>query len=244
MKIETLIENLPESYNFMDSELIMKAYHFAEKAHATQSRASEEPYITHCVAVARILADMKVPPAVVIAGLLHDTVEDTPVTLKDIQNNFGEEIAKLVDGVTKLTNLPRVSRGEAFNIADMEIEDDEDPEEVSTKPSRDRRKDLSNETLRKVFLAMGDDIRVVLIKLADRLHNMRTLGNLPEVKRKRIAKETLDIFAPLANRLGIWQIKWELEDLAFRYVNPEKYKEIARNLDVKIKDRESEITSN
>lgn len=243
MKIETLIENLPENYNFMDIELIMKAYHFADKAHESQSRASEEPYITHCVAVARILADMKVPPAVVIAGLLHDTVEDTPVTLKDIQNSFGEEIAKLVDGVTKLTKLPRVSRGEVSMASEPEIIPEENPIESSHKSQKDRRKDLSNETLRKVFLAMGDDIRVVLIKLADRLHNMQTLGNLPEAKRLRIAQETLDIFAPLANRLGIWQIKWELEDLAFRYVNPEKYKEIAKNLDIKIKDRESEITT-
>ena len=243
MKIETLIENLPDNYNFMDSELLLKAYHFAEKAHEGQFRVSEEPYITHCVAVARILAEMKVPPAVVIAGLLHDTVEDTPVTLQDIHNNFGEEIAKLVDGVTKLTNLPRVSRGGDIDSDELESDLDNDFVETGSKFPRDRRKDLTNETLRKVFLAMGDDIRVVLIKLADRLHNMRTLGILPEFKRKRIAQETLDIFAPLANRLGIWQMKWELEDLAFRYVNPEKYKEIANNLNTKIKDRESEITA-
>ncbi len=243
MKIETLMEILPDNYNFMDRDMVMKAYRFAETAHEGQTRVSGEPYITHSVAVAAILAELKVPPAVVIAGLLHDTVEDTPVTLLDLKNNFGEEITRLVDGVTKLTNLPRVSRGEAVLQADqvqgMEINEDEEDELIEQ--PRDRKHDLTNETLRKVFLAMGDDIRVVLIKLADRLHNMRTLGYMPESKRLRIAQETLDIFAPLANRLGIWQVKWELEDLGFRYVNPEKYKEIANNLALRRKDREFEI---
>lgn len=244
MKIETLMEMLPENYNFMDRDLVMKAYRFAEAAHKGQARVSGEPYITHSVAVAAILAELKVPPAVVVAGLLHDTVEDTPVTLQDLKNDFGDEIVRLVDGVTKLTNLPRVSRGEEMRQADGTIVDTPDEEEYEDQEiirPRDRKRDLANETLRKVFLAMGDDIRVVLIKLADRLHNMRTLGYMPENKRKRIAQETLDIFAPLANRLGIWQIKWELEDLGFRYVNPEKYKEIANNLALRRKDRESEI---
>lgn len=244
MKIETLMELLPENYNFMDRELVMKAYHFSEAAHTGQTRVSGEPYITHSVAVACILAELKVPPAVVIAGLLHDTVEDTPVTLQEIKANFGDEIARLVDGVTKLTNLPRVSRGEEVhsdkeNPSSSEILD----EEMEDIQPRDKKRDMTNETLRKVFLAMGDDIRVVLIKLADRLHNMRTLGYMPESKRKRIAQETLDIFAPLANRLGIWQIKWELEDLGFRYTNPLKYKEIANNLALRRKDREAEITA-
>jgi len=242
MKIESLMDLLPENYNFMDRELVMKAYRFAEKAHELQTRVSGEPYITHCVAVASILAELKVPPAIVISGLLHDTVEDTSVSLQDIKNIFGDEVARLVDGVTKLTNLPRVTRGDQLKNADGEYIDDEFNDELS-QSSKFRKKDLSNETLRKVFLAMGDDIRVVLIKLADRLHNMRTLGYMPEAKRKRIAQETLDIFAPLANRLGIWQIKWELEDLGFRYVNPEKYKEIANNLALRRKDRESEIIS-
>lgn len=239
MKIDSLMEILPQNYSVVDREMVMRAYRFAEAAHQGQKRASGEPYVSHCLAVAAILAEMQVPPAVVIAGLLHDTVEDTIVTLDDIRREFGDEVARLVDGVTKLTNLPRVSRGDQHRdktIADEDLL----PEPVETS-SRSRRKDLTNETLRKVFLAMGDDIRVVLIKLADRLHNMRTLGYMPEEKRKRIAQQTLDIFAPLANRLGIWQIKWELEDLAFRYVNPEKYREIAENLAERRQDRERQI---
>jgi GTP pyrophosphokinase len=244
MKIEALIDNLPDNYNFVDREMVLNAYSFAERAHEGQVRASGEPYITHCIAVASILAEMKVPPAVVIAGLIHDTVEDTPITLQDVKNNFGEEIARLVDGVTKLTNLPRVSRGDQISNESSQLTEEEEEEtQTGSGATKTKRNDLSNETLRKVFLAMGDDIRVVLIKLADRLHNMRTLGYMPEAKRKRIAKETLDIFAPLANRLGIWQIKWELEDLAFRYVNPEKYKEIANNLASRRKDREAEINA-
>jgi GTP pyrophosphokinase len=222
--LENLIEELPESYSVVDRETITHAYHFAETAHAGQKRASGEPYITHCVATALILAEMHVQPVVVVAALLHDTVEDTPVTLADLKREFGDEVARLVDGVTKLTHLPRVSR--ADGLGDNGEENPEPLGEVR----KDRRKELVNETLRKTFLAMGEDIRVILIKLADRLHNMRTLGYLPEAKRKRIAQETMDIFAPLANRLGIWQIKWELEDLAFRYINPEKYREIAQNL--------------
>ncbi len=239
MKIDSLMEILPQNYSVVDREMVMRAYRFAEAAHQGQKRASGEPYVSHCLAVAAILAEMQVPPAVVIAGLLHDTVEDTIVTLDDIRKEFGDEVAKLVDGVTKLTNLPRVSRGDQHRdsvIADEDLL----PEPVET-TTRSRRKDMTNETLRKVFLAMGDDIRVVLIKLADRLHNMRTLGYMPEEKRKRIAQQTLDIFAPLANRLGIWQIKWELEDLAFRYVNPEKYREIAENLAERRQDRERQI---
>jgi len=189
MKIEALMDSLPENYNFVDREMVMKAYKFAEKAHEGQKRVSGEPYITHCVSVAGILAEMKVPPAVVIAGLLHDTVEDSATTTLDIKNNFGEEIARLVDGVTKLTNLPRVSRGDQIKKQDRllltdETDDDQELTEDIFPSMRDRKKDLSNETLRKVFLAMGDDIRVVLIKLADRLHNMRTLGYMPESKRK------------------------------------------------------------
>lgn len=239
MKIDSLMEILPQNYSVVDREMVMRAYRFAETAHQGQKRASGEPYVSHCLAVAAILAEMQVPPAVVIAGLLHDTVEDTIVTLEDIRKEFGDEVARLVDGVTKLTNLPRVSRGDQHRES-LITDEDLLPEPVETS-SRSRRKDMTNETLRKVFLAMGDDIRVVLIKLADRLHNMRTLGYMPEEKRKRIAQQTLDIFAPLANRLGIWQIKWELEDLAFRYVNPEKYREIAENLAERRQDRERQI---
>ena len=202
----------------VDRELIVHAYKFAEKSHENQKRVSGEPYITHCIAVAIILAELHVQPVVVVAGLLHDTVEDTPVTLEDIRREFGEEIGRLVDGVTKLTHLPRVSRAdqhEAQIFEQLGNQNDEDDSLLDSPLARDRRRDLANETLRKTFLAMGEDIRVILIKLADRLHNMRTLGFMPEKKRRRIAQETLDIFAPLANRLGIWQLKWELEDLGF-----------------------------
>ncbi len=244
MKIESLMEVLPDNYTVIDRELIMRAYHVASLAHEGQKRVSSEDYISHCVAVAAILAEMRVPPPVVIAGLLHDTVEDTALTLDDIRKDFGDEVAKLVDGVTKLTHLPRVSRGDQHLEEVIEDEDllGPDGDQASSTPeARDRRKELRNETLRKTFMAMGDDIRVVLVKLADRLHNMRTLGYMPENKRKRIAQETLDIFAPLANRLGIWRLKSELEDLSFRYVNPEKYKEIADNISEENKNRELEI---
>lgn len=250
MRIETLMESLPEIYTSADRELVMRAYRTAENAHRSQTRASGEPYINHCVAVAAILAEMRVPPAVVAAGLLHDTVEDTEITLADINRDFGEEIARLVDGVTKLTQLPRVSRGdqrpeddvrEAEERAVAERRGLPDADAEAAQKARSRRFDLVSETLRKTFMAMGDDVRVVLIKLADRLHNMRTLGYMPDAKRHRIAQETLDIFAPLANRLGIWQIKWELEDLGFRYTNPEKYREIAGNLAERRIDRETEL---
>ena len=189
MNIESLMEVLPETYSLTDRELVRRAYKFAEKAHEGQKRASGEPYITHCVAVASILSELRVPPPVVVAGLLHDTVEDTPTTLTTLRNEFGEEVAKLVDGVTKLTHIPRVSRGDQ-HIEDISDIDDEtlDPEAEAAAEAaaaadvRDRRRELRNETLRKTFLAMGEDIRVVLIKLADRLHNMRTLGYMPETK--------------------------------------------------------------
>jgi GTP diphosphokinase / guanosine-3',5'-bis(diphosphate) 3'-diphosphatase len=228
----------------------MRAYRVAEQAHREQKRASGEPYVNHCIIVAGILAEMRVPPSVVAAGLLHDTVEDTDVTLEDLNRDFGEEIARLVDGVTKLTHLPRVSRAD-HHMEDPTIEEEKrqaaerrgapDPELEAAQLIRSRRYDMVSETLRKTFMAMGDDIRVVLIKLADRLHNMRTLGHMPESKRRRIAQETLDIFAPLANRLGIWQIKWELEDLGFRYTSPEKYREIAANLAERRKVREEQM---
>jgi len=236
--LEKLLEQLPERYTLTERELIQRAYRVAEEAHREQKRHSGEPYINHCLAVASILADLRVPAEIVAAGLLHDTVEDTTITLKDLKRDFNDDIASLVDGVTKLTKLPRVSRGDqhAEQSGGSEL-----AEAASEKNTRSRKQDLISETLRKTFLAMGDDVRVVLIKLADRLHNMRTLGFMPESKRKRIAKETLDIFAPLASRLGIWQIKWELEDLAFRYVNPEKYKEIAEQLQEPRPDREIQI---
>ncbi|MEJ2485024.1 MAG: bifunctional (p)ppGpp synthetase/guanosine-3',5'-bis(diphosphate) 3'-pyrophosphohydrolase [Anaerolineales bacterium] len=254
MKFELLLENLPDYYSPADRDLIKRAYRIAEDAHKEQKRASGEPYISHCVAVAAILADLRMPPDVLAAGLLHDTVEDTNMTLDEINDNFGPEVAYLVDGVTKLTHLPRVSRSDqSIQIVEKETALTKEQREVAARRGlpdpdqedihriRSRKADLASETLRKTFLAMSDDIRVVLIKLADRLHNMRTLGSVPEEKRKRIARQTLDIFAPLASRLGIWQIKWELEDLGFRHTNPETYKEIATNLAERRSERETQV---
>jgi len=238
--LENLMERLPETFNLADRELVQRAYRVAEKAHREQKRNSGEPYINHCHAVATILADLRVPPEVIAAGLLHDTVEDTEITLDDIRRDFGEVVASLVDGVTKLSNLPRVSHN-GHDTGDNGSKPGKDVELLKPQASLGRRADVVSETLRKTFLAMGDDVRVVLIKLADRLHNMRTLGYMPEEKRKRIGKQTLEIYAPLANRLGIWQIKWELEDLAFRYVDPDKYKEIADQLTERRPDREAQV---
>jgi len=238
--LENLIEHLPDTFSLADRELVQRAYRVAEEAHRKQKRNSGEPYINHCIAVASILADLRVPPDVVAAGLLHDTVEDTSVTLDDIRRDFGDVVGSLVDGVTKLSNLPRVSHNghdgkDSSDISDKEVE------LLKPQAPLGRSADVVSETLRKTFLAMGDDVRVVLIKLADRLHNMRTLGYMPEEKRSRIGKQTLEIYAPLANRLGIWQIKWELEDLAFRYVDPDKYKEIADQLTERRPDREAQV---
>jgi len=253
MSIETLIGNLPDTLSMVDKELVQRAYRVAEKAHHGQMRASGEPYITHCVSVAEILADeMYAPPPIIAAGLLHDTVEDTDITLSDLERDFGSDIRNLVDAVTKLTSLPRVSRGDQHETDEEEEEAKRtlasrrglpNPEEEIELLMRQRRYDLSSETLRKTFLAMADDPQVVLIKLADRLHNMRTLRHVTETKQKRIATETMDIFAPLASRLGIWQMKWELEDLAFRYINPKVYKEIGNNLAEQRSVREKRIRS-
>lgn len=223
MDIEGILEALPQDTSPGDRELIERAYRVAAKAHKGQQRASGEPYIRHCLAVAAILHELGMPVTVVAAGILHDTVEDTKVTLEEVERDFGSEVATLVDGVTKLTQLPRVTRRNG-----------------RAKAERASRTELAKETLRKTFLAMGDDVRVVLIKLADRLHNMRTLAHLPAEKQVRIAEETLEIFAPLANRLGIWGMKWELEDLSFRYAIPEGYKEIAEHVATRRSEREKE----
>lgn len=233
MQLEKFLEKLPENYSVFDIEQIKKAYQIAQKAHEGQTLASGLPYISHCVAVATILAEMTVPPELIITALLHDAVEDTNITLEDIRKEFNQEVATLVDGVTKLTHLPNLLRGDQHK--------DIPGKEKGQIPHRKVREDEIAETLRKTFLAMSDDIRVVLVKLADRLHNMRTLSYLEEDIQKRIAQETLDIFAPLANRLGIWQIKWELEDLAFRYVSPKEYKSIAEKLANRRADRENQI---
>ncbi len=237
MKFETLYQEFKRIFSPQDLADIEKAYRLAEKAHGGQKRASGEPYITHCVSVARILGEMNMPAPVIMAGLLHDVVEDTTVTLDDLRNKFGDEVARLVDGVTKLTNMPGVSR-----VGKSEGESHLSPEEIEDEKRIDQRtRDRDAETLRKTILAMMEDGRVILIKLADRLHNLRTLKHLSPERQKRMARETLEIFAPLANRLGIWKMKWELEDLAFRYAEPERYREIARLLDERRAEREEKM---
>ena len=188
---------------------IKKAYELANKAHEGQTRATGEPYIIHPLAVAYILAELRMDEEGLIAALLHDVVEDTEYTVEDIKKAFGEEIAFLVDGVTKLSK---------FHYKDKE--------------------DQQTENFRKMFLAMARDTRVVVIKLADRLHNMRTLGVFRREKQERIAKETMEIYAPLAHRLGIYNIKWELEDLCFHYLYPDEYYDLVRQMRQKRKFRE------
>ena len=221
--LETLLNSLPEIKPH-EIDLITAAYQRAESAHSGQKRKSGEPYFTHCVAVASILAEMKMDAETIAAGLLHDVVEDSDVTISALQNEFGTTIAMLVDGVTKLKNLP------IKNVS-------------STGDSR-RSSAINREMeyIRKMLLTMGDDVRVVLVKLADRLHNMRTLGYMPQNKQRAVAQETMDIFAPLANRLGIWQMKWELEDLSFRYLSPDAYRSIAKALDERRDERETYVT--
>ena len=215
---ESLLQQMPETLSPNDRELIERAYELAEVAHSGQKRASGEPYIQHSLTVAQILADLRLDSATIAAGLLHDVVEDSVVTIEDLRQDFGDEVTSLVDGVTKLSQIDKLSQMTHRGLQDEEAE-----------------------SLRKMFLAMADDVRVVLIKLADRLHNMRTLESLSQEQQRRIAEETLEIFAPLANRLGIWQMKWELEDLGFRYLNPQKYWEITAVLDERRADRERRI---
>lgn len=198
--------------------LVKRAYEQAVAAHDGQMRVSGEPFVVHCVEVARMLADLGLDYHTVAAGLLHDVVEDTAYSVDDIREHFDAEVARLVDGVTKLSYIDSVSK---MDSRDIEAEE--------------------AESLRKMFLAMVDDVRVVLIKLADRLHNMRTLGSLSPERRERIARETLEIYAPLANRLGIWQMKWELEDLGLRYYDPVTYHHIASLIDEKRIERERYI---
>jgi GTP pyrophosphokinase len=213
--LESLLLALPD-LTPTEVALVERAYLKAEAAHEGQTRKSGEPYFTHCVEVAHILADMRLDGETIAAALLHDVLEDTPITLPELRAEFGDTIALIVDGVTKLDRLP-----------------------VNTEADKRKRShDRETEYIRKMLLAMGDDVRVVLVKLADRLHNMRTLGFMLPEKQVRIAQETIDIFAPLANRLGIWQIKWELEDLAFRYLEPDAYRDLAAMIDERRHDRE------
>lgn len=238
MKISKYIESLSEKYSPVDKELLQRALDVAEKAHKGQERASGEPYINHCKAVASILAELHVPPNVVAAGLLHDTVEDTGIDFKDLKREFGKEIYDLVEAVTKLGSLPRVSKSSDGEKTKGRKSKKLAVEELDQKQWR---AELASENLRKTFLAMAEDPRVVLIKLADRLHNMRTLGYLPEEKQHRIARETMDLFAPLASRIGIWQMKWDLEDLAFRYLESDIYHDIAQQLDERRSERERKM---
>ena len=216
--LQTLLTLPDQSPN--DRALIERAYIKAETAHAGQFRKSGEPYFTHCLAVAQILADMRLDAEGIAAALLHDVIEDTSVTLEELRDEFGSAVADIVNGVTKLKYLPSAPNDKRNRNAERELE-----------------------YIRKMALAMGDDVRVVLVKLADRLHNMRTLGYMSHDKQRAIARETQDIFAPLANRLGIWQIKWELEDLSFRYLEPESYRMIAAKIDERRADREAYLTS-
>jgi GTP pyrophosphokinase len=213
-----LMDWAADFFSGTELELVKRAYDQAAAAHAGQMRDSGEPYVVHCVKVARMLAELGLDHHTVAAGLLHDVVEDTDWTIDQVRQRFDGEVAQLVDGVTKLGYIDSMSM-----MGDRDIEAEE------------------AESLRKMFLAMVDDVRVVLIKLTDRLHNMRTLGSLSPERRERIARETLEIFAPLANRLGIWQIKWELEDLGLRYYDPEAYHRIAGLIDERREARERYI---
>ncbi|MFH1683552.1 MAG: bifunctional (p)ppGpp synthetase/guanosine-3',5'-bis(diphosphate) 3'-pyrophosphohydrolase [Candidatus Margulisiibacteriota bacterium] len=196
-QFDALLEKIKGYNPEADLDIVKKAYLFAQEAHKEHKRLSGDPYITHPLSVALILADLEQDALTISAALLHDVVEDAEVTPEDIQREFGKEVAKLVEGVTKLSQLTFVSR------------------EVR-----------QAENFRKMFVAMGEDFRIIVIKLADRLHNMRTLKYLPPPKQKETALETREIFAPLSHRLGMWKLKWELEDLSFSFLEPDKYEEI------------------
>ncbi len=206
--IDDIIEKQKENYANVNEDLIRRAYEFAKKNHGEQLRRSGEPYMIHPLNVAYILSTLELDDETLCAALLHDVVEDTGITQEDLKNEFGETISEMVSGVTKLGTLRYTTREE---------------EQV--------------ENYRKMFLAMGKDIRVILIKLADRLHNMRTLKYLPRDRQIANAQETQDLYAPLANRLGIYSLKWELEDLSFKYLHPDEYHEIVNGLDKKREER-------
>jgi GTP pyrophosphokinase len=214
--VETLTARLLAAvrvhYPTVDLSGVERAVATAIEAHGSQQRATGEPYVTHPILAAEILAELGIDPVAIEACVLHDVPEDTEFSLADIEDRFGAEVAHLVDGVTKLGKFSTLSHEQQ-----------------------------QAENIRKMFLAMAEDIRVVLIKLADRLHNMRTLAGLPIEKQQRIARQTLEIYAPLAERLGIWQVKWELEDLAFKTLDPERFRELAKLLDTRRKGREGFI---
>ncbi|QTL98008.1 RelA/SpoT family protein [Iocasia frigidifontis] len=212
MELDELLKKIESYIDNPDIELIRKAYNFAERAHRRQNRISGEPFIEHPLGVALILADLGLDIISIAGALLHDVVEDTEVTSDEIEREFGGEIALLVDGVTKLTRIKFKSKEEH-----------------------------QAESLRKMFIAMAEDIRVILIKLADRLHNMRTLAYLRKYKQIQKATETIEIYAPLAHRLGMSKIKWELEDLSFRYLDKDMYYEVAKKVAANRAEREKDI---
>lgn len=212
MTLETLLNRMVQKTS-AEQALVSSAWNYAEEAHKEQKRASGEPYFNHLAATAGILADLNADAQTIAAGLLHDSVEDVGKTLDEIQGLFGDEVAFLVDGVTKLGKLKY--QGLKRHV----------------------------ESLRKLFIATAEDPRVILIKLADRLHNMQTLGSLPREKQERIATETLEIFAPIAHRLGIGQLKGELEDLAFKIAYPEKYAEVMRLRDERALKADDELST-
>jgi GTP pyrophosphokinase len=216
--LEVWLSAVGDGRSKAELQLIRQALERARLAHMEQKRASGEPYLLHCLAAAEIVHHLHLDHEAVAAALLHDVVEDTDISLENIRDEFGESVASLVDGVTKMGHI-------------SEIRD----------PAGNAPVSKQAESVRKLLLAMAEDVRVVLIKLADRLHNMRTLRYLDEDRQRRISRETLDIYAPLANRLGIWQVKWELEDLALRYLDPEAYHRIASLLDGRRIDRERHI---
>lgn len=210
---ESLLQKIKENCSNVDVDVVKKAYDLACEAHKDQKRESGEPYVTHPIDVATILIEMGMDTSTIVAGLLHDVIEDTEYTYDDIKRLFNEEIANLVQGVTKLGKI-----------------------EYKTKEEQQA------DNVRKMLLAMAKDIRVIIIKLADRLHNLRTLKYMPKDKQKQKAKETLDIYAPLAHRLGISKIKWELEDLAFRYLHEEEYYDLVKQIAEKRVERETYIS--
>ena len=210
IRLNDILEKILSYNPAADLDVVRKAYVFSAKVHQGQVRLSGEPYLVHPMEVAAVLADLRLDVQTVATGLLHDTLEDTLTTFEELETIFGSEIANLVDGVTKISKIHFKTKEES-----------------------------QAENFRKMLLAMANDIRVILVKLADRLHNMRTLQYQPEIKQRSIAKETLDIYAPMANRLGISWIKSELEDLSFRYVNPQLYYDLASKVAMKKKERES-----
>ena len=222
---KTLIERVGAYLPEDSTELVGQAYLYANECHSGQMRQSGDPYIAHPLETALFLANLHLDTHTIVAALLHDVVEDCGVSLEEITLRFGPEVSKLVDGVTKLTRMDDKLQPPAEDVAGL----------------MDDAESLHAESLRKMLVSMAEDIRVVLIKLADRLHNMNTLDALPPEKRKRIAQETLDIYSPLAHRLGIWEIKWRLDDLAFRHLNEEKYREISKILASKRTEREDYI---